>query len=162
MQWLWRILTNFLRKLHQNTAAAPIKKAKRADTAFFQTQKKSRAFRKARRTSPRARPKAFSLEPRLLYHSRRGLGIVSAYSVDSVAQNAKRGRERRRFCTRTAFLRCAAPISFLLSFPPPFNARCAKFLYKKTRHKLIGSMIRFLIKERAEELSRPHLFSFYL
>ena len=119
MQWLWRILTNFLRKLHQNTAAAPIKKAKRADTAFFQTQKKSRAFRKARRTSPRARPKAFSLEPRLLYHSRRGLGIVSAYSVDSVAQNAKCGRERRRFCTRTAILRPAVPPAAPVTIPLP-------------------------------------------
>ena len=93
-----------------NEAKEALDEAKRADTAFFQTQKKSRAFRKARRTSPRARPKAFSLEPRSLYHSRRGLGIVSAYSVHSVAQNAKHGRKRRRFCTRTAFLRPSASV----------------------------------------------------
>ena len=55
MQWLWRILTNFLRKLHQNTAAAPIKKGKAGGYGISPDTKKGPRFSEGAQDKP-ARP----------------------------------------------------------------------------------------------------------
>ena len=52
MQWLWRILTNFLRKLHQNTAATPIKKGKAGGYGISPNTKKGPRFSEGAQDKP--------------------------------------------------------------------------------------------------------------